>query len=94
MNRNLAPLIRHVFGFRRRAVLGGSKENSFRDSVNIFSEDFWKIFREKPDGIWKRTEHLASSFAPRSPVSREPMQRRDAEHAAHDFAFKTFLTIR
>ncbi len=37
---NLAPLIRHVFDFRRRAVLGGSKENSFSNSVNIFSEDF------------------------------------------------------
>ena len=39
-NRYLASTIRHVSSFRRRAVLGGSNENSFTSSVNIFSEDF------------------------------------------------------
>jgi hypothetical protein len=41
------PSIRHVISFRRRAVLGGSKENSFADSVNVFSADFLNNSAEK-----------------------------------------------
>lgn len=73
-NRTLLSLIRHVFDFRRRAVLGGSKENSFTDSVNIFSEDFLDFFRRKTA---ERTELLASFRSPRCCFSerRQPKGR-------------------
>jgi hypothetical protein len=54
-----------AFDFRRCAVLGGLKENSDPDSVNLFSKLFWKKLPEK--NAAERTELLASFTTPHRP---------------------------
>jgi hypothetical protein len=83
------PLFRHVFSFRRRAVLGGSKENSFPDSVNIFPEDFL--------GFSEKILPKELSFSPppvhRAAVFQSAVNRRDAEHVTATNRIKPFSKI-